>query len=421
MKTHIYRTIPYVICLAIGILFSGCSGGEEPKSSTSGVKTAKSGAPAPTSSSSKPESQPKATKKPEAKAPVDGPEVLAEIAAANNVVKLHRLIQTYKERGVISVATGKAIDDKWKNLTTGMVSKTLIDGLDILSVDSNVTGAKEITFSFLLHSTKKLDTDYHLTVWGSVTPENLQFIKPFKPDALSTQWYLLFGADPTSQWKPGEYHVAQLRVVSENIPYNIKVRLHTRNADNVWSGSSGNYVEMGWQVADTSDFVKLYMIEKEYNHSGKRTSETTQALRDKWKNLTAKMTPKNLIQGLDILTVDTKVTGKKELTFSFLLHTTSDLSTDYHLTVWGKVAPEHMQLIKEFQPKSLSTEWSLLINDDPTSKWKADQYRVVQLKVSSEIIPYNLKVRLHNRDSKGTWSGSPGNYAELGWQTVKVK
>ncbi len=175
------------------------------------------------------------------------------------------------------------------------------------------------------------------------------------------------------------------------------------------------------KIEKASSFLVLGALQDGYRKNGPKSDSIDQAFGKKWKALTAGMAPKTLIEGFDVLAVDTKATGPKELTFSFLLHTTADIHTDYHLTVWGKVAPNHVPLIKEFKKGSHSTEWNLCLFDKPTSQWKSDEYRVVQLEVPSEIIPYELKIRLHTRDKNRVWTSSPGNYVILGWQTALAK
>lgn len=151
----------------------------------------------------------------------------------------------------VSETVAKALAAKWSALTSGKSSQTMIDGLDFVAVDTSVSGEEEYTFSFLFQATERLDIDYHLNIVARVDPSFVHHIKPDKPDGLYTTWPLFLYNNPTSLWKPGECHVAQLKVETAIIPYHLTLMLQTRDAQKQWSGSPGSRIELGWQ-ADTA-------------------------------------------------------------------------------------------------------------------------------------------------------------------------
>jgi hypothetical protein len=151
----------------------------------------------------------------------------------------------------VSETVAKALAAKWSALTSGMSPTTMIDGLDFVAVNTNVTGEEEYTFSFLFRTTKDLDTDYHLNIVATVDPSFVQHIKPDKPDGLYTTWHGFLYNNPTSQWKPGECHVAQLKVETAIIPYHLTLMLQTRNEKREWTANPGERIDLGWQ-ADTA-------------------------------------------------------------------------------------------------------------------------------------------------------------------------
>lgn len=345
---------------------------------------------------------------------------LAEIETKNDFVKLAALKKEYESRTEKSEIVEKAFEGKWKSLTAMMVPRTLIDGLDLLAVDTRATGPREYTFSFLLHTTADIVDFYHLTVTGKVNPKHAQNIKSPTPGANYMSWPLLLYDDPTTKWKSGEYHVVQLLVESEIIPYDLSVNLQTRGVNGQWTGDVGNLIELGWQTDTSSipEFMRLHALHEEFKKAGVQSTSADEAFSSNWDALTADMEPKNLIEGLDLLAVDTRITGDKEYTFAFLLHTTANLDTNYHLAVTGNVDASHVQHIKPDKPGGAYTTWVLSLNNDPTSDWEAGEYHVVQLPVQTEIIPYNLRVNLQTRDEKGNWTGNPGNFVNLGWQAA---
>ncbi len=152
----------------------------------------------------------------------------------------------------VSKTVAQALAAKWSALTSGMTPRSMIDGLDFLAVDTSITGDEEYTFSFLFRTTKDLDTDYHLNIVATVDPSFVQHIKPDKPDGLYTTWHGFLYNDPTSQWKPGECHVAQLKVETAIIPYHLTLMLQTRNEKREWTGNLGERLDLGWQ-ADTAE------------------------------------------------------------------------------------------------------------------------------------------------------------------------
>lgn len=175
---------------------------------------------------------------------------LAEIEGITAFARLESLQEEYKGQPERSTVVEKAFTGKWRALTATMSPKTLVDGLDLLAVETDRTGPREYTFSFLLHTADALDTDYHLFITGKVEPNHVQYIEPAKPGANYARWALPLYGDPTSKWGADEYHVVRLKVKTENIPYDISVLLHTRDARSRWAANVGNVVELGWQSAD---------------------------------------------------------------------------------------------------------------------------------------------------------------------------
>jgi hypothetical protein len=175
---------------------------------------------------------------------------LAEIEGINDFIRLAALQEEYKGQPDRPKVVDKAFAGKWRALTSPMTPKTLVDGLDFLAVKTDQTGPREYTFSFLLHATNDLDADYHLSVTGKVEPNHARYIKPVKPGANFTRWGFSLYGNPTSKWGTDEFHVARFKVETEIIPYDISVRLHTRDATERWLADVGDVVELGWQSAN---------------------------------------------------------------------------------------------------------------------------------------------------------------------------
>jgi len=177
--------------------------------------------------------------------------ILADIENAPDFVKLNEIQEKHKAGTHHSEVVKQALARKWMGLTTDMSPRTMVEGIDFLAVDAKVTGKEEYTFSFLLKSTAHLDTDYHLGIVARVDEGHIQYIKPNKAGEARVNWGISLYNDLTSKWNPGEYHVAQLKVKTTIIPYNLAVFMQTRNAQRRWSGNLGNKIELGW-LADVA-------------------------------------------------------------------------------------------------------------------------------------------------------------------------
>jgi hypothetical protein len=407
----------------MGVLFAGYSKGEQDqKNPATNVETT---APAPN------ETPPAAAPEKAAEAPAPVPaasaavqKVQAKDKAGDDFVTFYEQQQQYRKSGEKSEAADREFDSKWKALTEGMKPRTVINGLDFLAVSTKATGDKEYTFSFLFRATANLETNYHLNICGTVCSYNAHYLAEDLRQGLYVQWNCYLKEEPTSQWKQGEYRVVQLKVESELVPYSLRLDLVTRGEQLEYTGLVGQlYLGWQWDVRDEkafisrieacNDFATLHALAP----AGPLISApVAQALEAKWKALTATMHPQTMIKGLDYLDILTKATGENEYTFSFLLRSTADLDTDYHLSITGKVDPSFRQYIKPAKPQASYTTWALPLYTDPTSQWKAGEYHVAQLRVETKIIPYNLSVLLQTRNAQDKWTGNPGNKIEIGWQ-----
>ncbi|HOE65998.1 MAG TPA: hypothetical protein PLO62_05690 [Candidatus Hydrogenedentes bacterium] len=166
-----------------------------------------------------------------------------------------------------------------------------------------------------------------------------------------------------------------------------------------------------------NDFVALYERQRRARQNGDVSEATDRDFDAQWKALTERMTPQLLIDGVEFLAVDVKATGEREYTFSFLFRSTKDLDTDYHLSVLAGVSSSHIDLLPEADRARQRSQWTrLLKKDEATSHWKQNECHVVSLKVSTALIPYNLRLFLHTRDPQGHWTADVGQILPLGWQ-----
>jgi len=172
------------------------------------------------------------------------------------------------------------------------------------------------------------------------------------------------------------------------------------------------------EIEAANDFVSLHALEKECGQREGQSNALTEAIDDRFEALTDGIEPQTLTEGLDFIDVNVKATGDKEYTFSFLLKSTAVLDTDYHLTFVGKVDESHILRLPENVQKLGRQTWAIVIKENPTSTWKPGEYHVLQKKVKTEFIPYDLSITLELRDTStpGNKSlGSVGNWLKLGW------
>lgn len=195
---------------------------------------------------------------------------LSKVEACSDFATLHALAPTGPQ---MSALVAQAVERKWKTLTANLEPQTMIDGLDFLAIHTKATGEKEYTFSFLLRPTADLDTDYHLSITGKVDPSFRQYIKPTTPGGSFTTWALPLYSDPMSQWKAGEYHVAQLRVETKTIPFDMSVILQARDAQGNWTGNPGNRIALGWQ-ADVSEQAQHGLAASKSERTRRKSAKT---------------------------------------------------------------------------------------------------------------------------------------------------
>ena len=360
--------------------------------------------------------------------PTPTPTVLDETEADDDFAALYALQQEYKQGAEQSEAVDRDFDSKWQAITKGMKPRTLIEGLDFLAVKTKATGEQEYTFSFLLRPTADLDTNYHLTVLGSVFGPNAQFLPEAQRERMYAGWNRVLNDDPTSQWKRGECHVVHLKAKTDSlIPYNLQLFLHTRTEQNKWASNVETRLSLGWQwdipdgasflakIEACGDFEELYALAPA---GPKLPTPMAQAVEKKWKALTAGMSPQNMIEGLDLLDLDTRATGDEEYTFTVLLQSTEDLADDYryyHLSVVGLLDQSHMRLAN---PGKKYISWALLFYDNPMSQWKSGDYHVAQLKAPiGRIVPLDIQITLEKRNAQRRSEGSIGDTIRLGWRT----
>jgi hypothetical protein len=440
--------VPFIAVSIMTLLMIGCSpdSGWQPAEELSPVAE-----PAPSSAAETPQEADPA--EPEAVAPVDAPaetempaedpapgveEAAAEpeepakkltfaeqVSVADNFASVHSLERDYAKRNTQSEAMDQAFAEKWVEVTKNLQPQTLHEGVDLLGVHTLATGDEEYTLHFLFRPSADIADDYHLSVQGHVLPANMNAL----PEADQKRGYvalrgILRDESATSNWKEGELRVVRVRHKGALVPLNVRLNLHTRDG-NKFGANVGEQLTIGWQwaVADEKaflktiercdDFATLYAIAP----TGPELSPALSgALDKKWKAITAEATPQAISDDLEYISVSSNVSGKKEYTFSFLFRPKSDLDTDYHMTVVARVDESHKQHIKAVKPGGTYTNWPVLLYSDPTSSWKAGEYRVAQYRVDTEIIPFDLSISLHTRGGKKEFTGTVGTKLELGWQ-----
>jgi len=147
-----------------------------------------------------------------------------------------------------------AVGEKWRDLTSHMPPRSMVDGVEFLTLKTDATGEREYTFSFLLRATKTPTLDYDLKILGVKDAGTQEQPRPTNSDSTYAAWSLrLSRSDPSSLWKPGEYHVAQLTVDTELIPYDVRFWLVTRDEKGALTGNCGNKIYVGWQAAIWQD------------------------------------------------------------------------------------------------------------------------------------------------------------------------
>ena len=351
-------------------------------------------------------------------------------APAPDFLKLNAEQRAANKSGELTPEVQLDFENRWKSVTADMSPQAMIEGLDFLGVQTKATAEGEYTFYFLFHTTKDLSADYHLRVQGNVHPANAQSLPQAQQERLFSQWTRMLRDEPTSTWKSGEYRVVPLKVKTALVPYNLRVSLNTRNEQGGWVANVGQAAELGWQwdyldeaayiakINAASDFDSLYAVAP---GTVAKSAAVNEAVAAKWNALTTGAEAKPMIEGLDFVAVSTKATGEKEYTFSFLLNSKAKLTEDYHLSVIARVDDSHKQHIKPSKPDGNYITRSILLYNNPTSQWKAGEYHVVQFKLETEIVPYNLGLVLQTRDAAKKWKANPGNRIELGWQTDGAK
>ena len=168
-------------------------------------------------------------------------------------------------------------------------------------------------------------------------------------------------------------------------------------------------------IEASADPFQLHALQEEYKQREEQSEVGDQAFASKWKSLTNGMKPQTLIEGLDFLAVNTKATGDKEYTFSFLFPPTANLPADHRLLVLAFVLPSNAPYLPEAHQKDLYSPWTGPLKHDPTSQWKPGEYRVVHLKKKIELIPYNLRLYLQTINEEGKMA-RVGEELVLGWQ-----
>ncbi|MFP4501379.1 MAG: hypothetical protein ACLFTT_10310 [Candidatus Hydrogenedentota bacterium] len=170
------------------------------------------------------------------------------------------------------------------------------------------------------------------------------------------------------------------------------------------------------QIQKARDFTALYALQKEYEAGGKKDRAVQRALAERWAAITQNMKPSPLVDGLDFLAVDTRVTAPNEYTFSFLLRPVAALTTDYHLKVFGLVFPQNMDRLPGGGDNARHPTWTQDVTNPPTSAWRTGTYQVVQMKVNTALVPYNLVLSLRAQTGAGEMYTEAGNRLLLGWQ-----
>lgn len=405
------------------MLLAGCGNtANEPAAPTATPDTAPAAPEAPAAPATSPEAAPAAAEATPPPAPVT-PE--ARIASAANFVALDELRRDFQKDGVASAELDAAVAARRDALVAEMTPRTLVDGLDLLDVVTRVTGKSEYTISLLFRPTKDLATDYHLSFDGFVHTANLKKLSEKNRERGLIKLPRKLADQPTSTWKAGQLYTVHTKAEVPLIPYNLRLLAFSPTEESFWN-HVGQRLNLGWQWAyrDGSDFIRLVKDCRTPAElfalapAGPRVNPAVQkAIDAKWAALTKDAKPQAMAEGLEFLALDTKATGEREYTFSFLVRATADLNADYIFSVIGGVDPGHVKHIRPAKPGANYAAWNFELKHDPVSAWKKDQYHVAQLVVESEIIPYDISLWVSPRGEDGKWDWEKkGKRIDLGWQ-----
>lgn len=407
--------------LALGIGLAACGPGatsEAPKGSAAQA-TAQSevSTPAATQQPVANAASVAATDAGEAPAPELPVDAINEAILQSDFVALSQIQQLHK-------LAPADLQESWERLAVVMAPKTLIEGLNLLGVDTRVTGPKEYMFSFFLQCTAPLKENYDFLIVASVGPEHAHLITPSKPGGLYVTRQLLLDSNPTSNWRPGEYHVAHVKMASEIIPYSLRLQLQTRDEAGDWTGNHGEPLEIGWQTDSTQqpDYVKLARLQEEFRQNAQPSPAADAAYAERWARVTELMLPRTLGPGLEILASELRAAGGQQLIASFLLRATEKLSTDYHLSLTAQVRAEHTDRIEPSRPDGNFIRRAMPLYDYPTSQWKPGEPYVAQVVFESDTsIPYRLSLITQTRDAERRVEGNVGEGLDLGWHSDASK
>jgi hypothetical protein len=406
----------FVALLAAGTLLGGC--GKETEVPADAPAAAFNAVP-------KPASAPAPIADPPTPAPVEPTTPEDRIAAAADFVTLEAIQRDYVQGETKSPSIEAALAARWEALAAGMTPRTLVEGLELLGTQTRITGKTEYTFSVLFRPTVDIATDYHFSFDGFVHPDHVKLLEGKNNERGHIKLPRRMNDSPTSQWKKGGYYVVHTKAEVPLIPYNLRVLAFSPTEESFWN-HVGQRLNLGWQwaVKDGSDFIRkvvacntpaeLYRLAPD---GPLLKAPVQQAIDEKWKSLTQGATPQPLAEGLEFFSLETKATGDKEYTFSFLVRSTADLNTDYIFSVIGAVDPSHLQHIRPAKPGASHAAWNFELKHDPVSTWKKGRFHVAQLVIQSEIIPYNISVWVSPRGADGKWDwDKKGNRIKLGWQ-----
>ncbi|MBX3175993.1 MAG: hypothetical protein KF886_01405 [Candidatus Hydrogenedentes bacterium] len=417
MITARHFRLSTTILLAISAGFASLTGCGK-KADTAPAPEPRSEAPAPEA----PETARDAAAEADEPLPEGG--IFADIAAAN-FVALHALQREYEAGGETTAAVDEAFAARWKSIAEKVKPKTLVPNLEFLDIATRVSGKEEYTYSILFRPTADLDTNYHLAFDGSVLPSNARFLEGKHQERAMVKFRRRMDDHPTSTWKKGRYYVVEAKSEFPLIPYNLLMMAFSPTEEEFWT-QVGERLSLGWQWAAADEDAFLAKVEAcasplalyEIAPPGPvLTERLRKAIDARWAALSAGMTSQKLHDGLELLALETKATGAKEYTFSFLIRSTRDISTEYILTVLGRVDAGHVQHIKPQEPGATHTSWYINLRHDPTFTWKAGEYHVAPLTIETEIIPYNISVWASPRGEGTRWDWDrKGPIIDLGWQ-----